>query len=95
MKKMVIDTLVRVNKSKAMKLFNSGVTIQIVPCNAQPKSIWFVNSKFNINDTIDKNFIKIVNDYTYYNCIIAYQKKYGLYPAYYVDINQLNNYKNI
>ena len=86
MKKIVIDNLVRVSKSKAMKLFNSGVTIQIVPCNANPQSIWFYDCKFNINDTINKNFIKLVNDFTYYNCIEAYQKKYGLYPAYYVDI---------
>ena len=93
MEKIVIDNLVRVSKNKAMKLFNSGVTIQIIPCKANPKNFWFSDLKFNINDTIDKNFIKLVNDFIYYNCMQAYQKKLGLYPAYYVDIKQLINYK--
>ena len=89
MRKITIDNLVRVSKNKAMKLFNNGVTIQMVPCKANPKSFWFSGFKFNINDTINKNFIDFVNDFIYCVCIQAYQKKYGLYPAYYVDINEV------
>lgn len=91
MEKIIIDGLVRVSKKKAMELFNNGITIKMVPCKANPKSFWFTGFNFNINNTINKNFIKLVDDFIYCNCIQAYQKKYGLYPAYYVDIKEINN----
>lgn len=89
MRKIVLDNLVRVSKNKAMKLFNNGITIQMVPCKANPKNFWFSDLNFNINNTLEKNFIKLVDDFIYYNCIQSYQKKYGLYSAYYVDVNEV------
>ena len=51
----------------------------MLPCKANPYSIWFTGSSINFNSIED--FEKFVNEFTVYNC----NKYVGEYPAYYIE----------
>ena len=51
----------------------------MLPCKANPYSIWFTGSSIEFNSI--KEFEKFVNEFTVYNC----NKYVGKYPAYYIE----------
>lgn len=67
----------RINMTQARKLYNNGASIVIVPCNLRPGG-WGTE----VSKATDGDFDRLVNAYTYYNCIGA---EVGRYPAYYID----------
>lgn len=58
----------RINKIQARKIYNAGGSIVILPCHANPRSIWFSGSDFSKENSGNRTFENLVNDYTYYNC---------------------------
>ena len=73
----------RVNKTKARRLFNEGKTIYLVPCKVypDPRGMWI--QPYDIDKKFDKTFDTIVNSYEYYNCcpetgkVVAFYIKTG------------------
>ncbi len=68
----------RITKVAARKLFNSGEKIYICACNLRPGSPWF--PEIQVDNSICRDFEKVVNDFTFYNCI---NNETGKYPSYY------------
>lgn len=83
--------LKRVNKTKARNLFNKGIDIHIIPCNASHTYGSFVCNVTHqqmhgmfwttISNKQDYTFDEIVNQMEYYNC----NNEIGLYLCYYVE----------
>ena len=72
----------RITKTTAKKLFNAGKTIALLPCKANPLSIWFSFYPLNKNSVehyTDKSFDLFVNNFEYYNC----NNQTGRYTAFY------------
>lgn len=77
--------IVRISKALAKKLYNNGITVCFIPCNANIQSGLF-GAWCNIHEYYANNtFEKMVDSFTYYNC------RYGLgnYLAFYVDKQDL------
>lgn len=74
--------LIRVNKTKARRLYNNGISIYLIPCKISPNSIWF--GTVELSQAIESDFDKAVNAFKYYNC------KYvtGYYPHYYIMVEK-------
>lgn len=73
--------LVRVNKQKANRLFNEGKGIYILPCKANPSSIW-ISPMFFEKSAENNDFLSIVNSFEYYNC----NSQLGKYSAFFVEV---------
>jgi len=58
----------KVSKSVARKMFNAGEVVYIVPCKANPDSMWFRDSMIVISKLRTDNFDSIVDKFEYYNC---------------------------
>lgn len=56
----------QINKTKAEKFFNEGREIFLLPCRANPHSIWVEMSPLSKKD--GDNFKSLVNAFEYYNC---------------------------
>ena len=69
----------RITKAAARKLFNSGGKIYICACNLRPGSPWFPGTW--IDSSVDPDFEKVVNAFTFYNCI---NNETGKYASYYI-----------
>ena len=70
--------LIRVNKTKARRLYNEGISIYLVACKMSPYSLWF--SPVELNQAREPDFNKAVNAFIYYNCMY----ETGYYPHYYI-----------
>lgn len=68
---------IRVTKPTAKRLYESGIRVNVVPCNFRPNNGWL--SAYPIPENID--FDKFVRDFTIYNCI---NRETGKYPSFYV-----------
>lgn len=73
---------IRINKTKARKLFNKNIGIYIVPCKVACNfsNMWI--QPFIINNQAGFSFDQLVNNFEYYNCN---DNETGLYAAYYVE----------
>ena len=59
----------RVNTTTARRIFNEGGAVIVSPCNLRPDSVWTPAAPIAANDeTNDKTFDIIVNEFIYYNC---------------------------
>lgn len=72
----------RINKKQARNLYNKGVTIYLIPCNALFGSMWLTLWSCQIKKETDpeRTFDQHVNEFEYYNC--DYER--GYYSHYYV-----------
>lgn len=72
----------KVNKTQARKLFNKGVTLFLLPSKVGFNNCWISPYRLNINECEnEKDFDKIVNAYSYYNC----NTDLGKIISYYVE----------
>ena len=69
----------KVNKSVARKAFNNGEVVHIVPCKANPESMWFRDSMIVINKLRTPDFDSIVEKFEYYNCNYGMGKRAAYY----------------
>lgn len=69
----------KVSKSVARKMFNAGEVIHIVPCKANPESMWFRDSMIVINKLRTSDFDAIVAKFEYYNCNYGMGKRAAYY----------------
>lgn len=76
------ETLKRVNKTTAKKLYNAGNDVLFIPCKLNPLNnfynlgIWENKTLLNQFET----FEKLVNAFEYYNC----RPDTGRYTAFYI-----------
>ena len=80
----------KVTKITARKMFNYGITLFLIPCKVNPKyafdnasKVIYVNPvviRKSLDEEIDEEFDKLVNNYEYYNC----NSGIGRYAHYYV-----------
>ena len=81
-----MEKFVKINKTKARKLYNNNVNIYIIPCKVYPNynNMWIQPIKLNKEEYIDKNyendFDKIINNFEYYNC----NTEVGRYTSFYI-----------
>lgn len=76
-------TFKKVTKNTALKAFNAGLDIYMLPCKANPKSYWINPAKFNKKMVFDagRTIESVINEYTFYNC----NNQLGNYITYYVN----------
>ena len=72
------DRWMRVNKTRAKKLFQAGERVLLCPVNLRPFGIWRISF---MADSQDGDFDKLVNAFEHYNCTSA---EAGKYCAFYV-----------
>lgn len=80
MQKFETNDFVKINKTKARKLFNEGKEIHLLPCKARFGGMWLGEGAVISNKILTSAFDTIVNEYIYYNC----NNELGKYPAYYI-----------
>ena len=73
--------LTKIDKKLARKFYNVGIAIKILPCKINPNSQWYGGGWYDKSITYGRDFDKLVNDYTYYNC----NSETGRYCAYYFE----------
>lgn len=85
MKQLEIGGLRRISKAAARNIYNNGGTIYVCPINMNPiHPHWNMTAKINKQDLDGLDFNKVINQYTYYNCI---NNQVGLYTAFYVEVS--------
>ena len=84
------------NKATARKMFNSGITIYVLPCKVSESALdcnsFIQPAIFDITRNAleqENKFDRLVNEYTYYNCNAVV----GYYPHYYVTEADYNSYQ--
>ena len=89
MKQFKVNGFVRVSKRNAKLRYDSGEVIYLCPCKLRPGCPWHpeaavmkesVDVDSQVFVTGDKDFERIVNEYSHYNCA----RNVGEYPAYYI-----------
>ena len=81
-------TFTRISKPTAKKAFNQGLKIGLIPHKCNPCGAYmsaFVTAKSEDNS----DFVKLVNNYSYYSC---QYNELGKYPAFYNEYKE--TYKN-
>lgn len=71
--------LIKIDKRTAIKEYDKGNTVYLLPSKAVPGSMWITPS--SINKQCERTFDTLINEYSYYNC----SKETGLRVNYYVD----------
>jgi hypothetical protein len=72
--------MIRINKTKAKRLYDSGVTIHILPAKVRLQNPWI--KPFDANKQSGEDFDKLMANYSYYN---LNDSQTGTYAAYYID----------
>jgi hypothetical protein len=72
--------MLQINKNKAERLFNQGITVYLIPCKVRVNNIWINLCPINKDN---ETFNNAINSYSYYNCI----SELGLYPHYFIELN--------
>lgn len=94
-----MESYKRITKPNARKMYNSGITIRLLPCKVGesvltgvPNDFDWIKpveiSMFTSTDEINK-FDRAVANYTYYNC----NADLGYYPHYFVSEEDFNKYQ--
>ena len=71
--------LTKVDKKTAVKEYNKGKEVYLLPSKAVPGSIWIVPTM--ITNQCGKEFCAVINEFSYYNCT----KETGLRVNYYIN----------
>ena len=58
--------MIKVNKTKARKLYDAGVALFLIPCKVSLDNIWGIGGFFD--KSCGKTFDALVNEFEYYNC---------------------------
>lgn len=80
MRKFETNGFVKINKTKARKLFNEGKEIHLLPCKVCFGTMWLGEGSAISNKRLISSFDAIVNEYEFYNC----NNELGKYAAYYI-----------
>lgn len=73
--------MTRIDKRKARKMWKKGEEgFLIVACNLRPE--YGMRYRKGWNNQFGGDFDKMVNNFTYYNCV---NSETGRYPAFYVE----------
>lgn len=82
MKRYNFNTVTRISKTAARKLYNAGRDVLFIPCNLNPE-----NNFYNLGIWENKmlvgqydSFEKLVNSFEFYNC----NNETGKYTAFYI-----------
>lgn len=82
MKRYNFNTVTRISKTVARKLYNTGRDVLFIPCNLNPE-----NNFYNLGIWENKklasqydSFEKLVNSFEFYNC----NNETGKYTAFYI-----------
>ena len=78
-------TFMRINKTKAKGVYQSGKPIAVVPCNMYPFNEWFSAFITQPNRCNEETFDQFINSYEYYNCGL---RECGKYAAYYIPVRE-------
>lgn len=82
MKRYNFNTVTRISKTVARKLYNAGRDVLFIPCNLNPENN-FYNLGIWENKTLVgqyDSFEKLVNSFEFYNC----NNETGKYTAFYI-----------
>lgn len=82
MKRYNFNTVTRISKTVARKLYNAGCDVLFIPCNLNPENN-FYNLGIWENKTLVgqyDSFEKLVNSFEFYNC----NNETGKYTAFYI-----------
>ena len=87
----------RVTKPIARKMFNSGITIYVLPCKVKETALdcqsWIQPAIFDITstqlDSLYNKFDRAVNEYEFHNC----NAEVGYYAHYYVTEEDMEKYE--
>lgn len=80
MNKREIAGYTRVQKRTAVKLYNEGEAVYLLPVNVRPDNPWEAPYKIHRSDKGAQSIDQIISYYSYYNCR---HNQTGLYPAFY------------
>lgn len=72
--------MTRIDRRKARKLWKEGKDFWIVACNLRPE--YGMRYRKEWTSHFHGDFDKMVNNFTYYNCI---NSETGRYPAFYIE----------
>lgn len=88
------DTLIRVNRKQAKRVYNEGKPVYLLPCKMRLENPWFnpcrvqkeeintiSNDGFNTIIARNREFETIENCFIYYNC----NPETGKYAAWYIE----------
>ena len=81
MNKCIMDGFTRVTKKEAEKRFNKGLPVFLCPVKLKPGAPWHPEIMIKKGSEEEKKFIKLLNNFIYYNCS---SNEVGYYPAYYI-----------
>ena len=90
----------RVNKPTARKMYNSGYSIQLLPCKVNSFMVFDKNYKGFIIPVLissetsshsENKFDRTVNDFEYYNC----NAELGYYSHYFVKEHDIETYNQL
>ena len=91
-----MDSYKKVNKPTARKMYNSGLSVFLLPCKCRfPDSdsqfSWVLPIEINMFTTeeSENKFDRSVNSFEYYNC----NAELGYYASYYVTEQDYSSYK--
>jgi hypothetical protein len=73
--------MLQINKNKAERLFNQGITINLLPCKVRTSNFWV--SLCPVSNKDNDTFNSALNSYHYYNLT----PELGLYPHYFIELN--------
>lgn len=82
MNKYNFSTLDRVTKTRARRLYNSGVGVLFIPCKLNPENNFYCLGIWQNKDLQGQygDFDKLLNAFEYYNC----RPDTGNYTAFYI-----------
>lgn len=82
-------TFMRINKTKAKRVYQSGRSIMVVACKLDPfNPWWFPGFITEPNRCDEETFDHFVNSFEYYNCGLP---ECGKYAAYYIPVMETEN----
>lgn len=84
-------TFERIDKAKARRAYNNGLTVLFCPCNLRPGSPFRLDMKMNKAqaDCAPVTFDGLVNMFEYYNCMNG---ETGRYTAFYIPVEYVNRF---
>lgn len=87
MNKIIINhdgyTFMRINKTKAKRVYQLGKPIAVTPCKMHPFDAWFPAFITQPNRYKEETFERFINSYEYYNCGLW---ECGKYAAFYIPV---------
>lgn len=81
----------RIDKAKARRAYNNGLTVLFCPCNLCPGSFWGLDMEMNKAkaDCASITFDGLVNMYECYNCM---NTETGKYTAFYIPVEYVDRF---